>query len=319
MRVLMVSAAMLAAACTAAGAQSLTIGTNPTGSLGHSSGVAVGQLIDETMGRAVSVVPYAGSTVYVNLMNRASVDLGFSNTVELSMSYNGTGVFEGRENPNIRLITVIYPQRISLGVANGSDIDEVSDLLGKRIPSQFTAQAIIGVFQEALLANGGLSMTELDGVPVSNFIDGVEMLGNGRVDAALIPPGTGVAQRANADLSGRDGLRFLSLDDSPEAVERMQAVVPVATVDTMEPAPGLPGIIGPTNVLRHPYWLIGGAHLDEEFVYELVKAMDANKGLLADSFGPFRGFTTEGMHVEHESVPYHPGALRYYREIGVVE
>jgi hypothetical protein len=74
----------------------------------------------------------------------------------------------------------------------------------------------------------------------------------------------------------------------------------------------------PTAVIDYPFFLTAGAHVPEDVVYKLVKLMHANKDFLKASFGPFARFDPKKMNPKH-GTPYHPGAIKAYKELGLLK
>ena len=64
------------------------------------------------------------------------------------------------------------------------------------------------------------------------------------------------------------------------------------------------------------YYLITGAHVADDIVYQVVKTVYENKAALAKAFGVFNRLVPDKMPAAH-SVPYHPGAIRWYQEKGL--
>jgi TRAP transporter TAXI family solute receptor len=65
--------------------------------------------------------------------------------------------------------------------------------------------------------------------------------------------------------------------------------------------------------------LLAGSHVSEETVYKYVKAIAEGEDRVQKIGGSLKVFTTAGMARNPAGLPYHPGALRYYREKGLVK
>jgi TRAP-type uncharacterized transport system substrate-binding protein len=66
--------------------------------------------------------------------------------------------------------------------------------------------------------------------------------------------------------------------------------------------------------------LLAGAHVPDEVVYKYVKAIAENEGRVQAIGGSLKtSFTTQKMATNPADLPYHPGALRYYKEKGMVK
>src|SRR5690606_18542677 len=127
---------------------------------------------------------------------------------------------------NLRLAAVMFQLPIGIAVVDNSPYKTLKDLKGVRMPSAFTAQSTIRFVQNAVLASAGLSTDDMQKIPVRDYVQGMRLLGEKRVDAALMGPGTGASQEAHAKLQSDGGIRFLPLESSPEAVKRMHEIMP---------------------------------------------------------------------------------------------
>jgi hypothetical protein len=302
-----------------ASGQIVGIATNPQGTIGYSTGVAVAKVLTEKGGVVSRVQPAGGSTAYIPLINRGEIEFGFSNALETHYAFTGTGTFDKKPNADIRLVGVMYPLRTGLAVAADSGVKSVYDLKklkGKRIASEFTTLSIIQTYIAGGLANGGLSYDDFVKVPVSDFSKGMSALGEGAVDITLISVGAGDSHKVNAELRSRGGFRYVDQDDSPEAMKRLHSVMPGTAIAHMTPAPQLPGVPEPLRILQIDYFLLASKSVPDETVYKVTKAIAENKGDLAGALGVFQQFDPKLMAPEH-AAPYHPGAVRYYKEAGI--
>ncbi|MEX0871601.1 MAG: TAXI family TRAP transporter solute-binding subunit [Aquisalimonadaceae bacterium] len=292
-------------------AQQIAFGTMGQGTAGYSMGAAIAGVLSENGIRA-RVQPSAGTSAYLPLMETGELDFGIANIVETSEALSGTGGFEGHRHDNVRIASILFPFRVGMFVPEDSDIETLSDLRGKRVTHGYTTQRTIGRVVDALLANGGLTSDDIRPVRVPNVVRGADDLAAGRADAGFFAIGAGKVSEVDASVGG---VRFLPVSEDPEAVERMQAVVPEAYVATVQPRSGMAGIAQPTPSMAYDYVLLVGAHVPADTVAEVVKILNANKDKLAASFGGFRGWDTNRMFVETDA-PYHEGAEKALRELG---
>jgi uncharacterized protein len=218
------------------------IASNPQGSIFYAGSVVFGKLMDEKLKMQVRVQPMAGSSTYIPLLNRGEVDFGLTNVDDSRSAFKGIGNFR-QPNPDLRLMAIAFPLTLGALVINDSPIKTIGDLKGKTLPWGYQAQVTGRVLQEALLASAGLTMNDVKTVPTQSLFSGVDLLGEGKVDAAVISVGTGQGQQANVKMSSRGGIRFLNMDSSPEAVARVRKVLP-ARPFVVQPAPHAVGIIG---------------------------------------------------------------------------
>lgn len=308
------AAAVAACAATTVQAQQVrVIASNPQGSIFYASSVAIGKLLDEKLKMQVRVQPMGGSSTYIPLLDRGEVDFGLTNVDDARSSFKGEGNFK-RASANLRLTAIAFPLTLGILVLNDSPIKTIQDLKGKTLPWGYNAQTTGRVLQEAVLANGGLTMADVKTVPTQSLFSGVDLLGDGKVDAAVISVGTGQAQQANVNMSSHGGIRFLKLDPAPEAVARMRKILP-ARPFLVEPAAYAVGIVGPTTVMAYNVFLSTSASMPDDVVYSVVKAMHDSKDELVKGQPVFKEFDPKRM-TEEIGVPWHPGALKFYKEIG---
>jgi uncharacterized protein len=309
----MIAATVACGVATAAQAQVRVIASNPQGSIFYSASAAIGKLMDEKLKMQVRVQPMAGSSTYIPLLDRGEVDFGLTNVDDSRSAYKGTGDFR-QANPNLRLIAAVFPLTLGVIVPNDSPIKTIADLKGKILPWGYNAQTTGRVLQQAVLASAGLTIDDVKTVPTQSLFSGVDLLGEGKVEAAVIAIGTAQAQRANVTLASRGGLRFLNMGTTPEALAGIRKFLPARPV-TIQPAPQAVGIVAPTTIMAYNIFFSTSAKMPDDVVYDVVKAIHAGKDDLLKGHPIFRSFEPNRMN-EEIGVPWHPGAIKLYQEIG---
>ncbi len=252
----------------------------------------------------------ANTADYIPLVNAGEIEFGIANVVQLTYAVTGTGMSEGRPNDNLQMVATLMPFRNAYIVRKDSDIQSVADLKGKRVPV-FADKALGDYVTKGYFANAGMSLDEVDGVAVPNFPRMWASFAEGSADVAIVVVGAGNSREYDASF----GIRYLSFEDSPEALARMRELLPQTYLQEM-PAGSVPGIDEPTNVNVFDYTFFAGKDVSEDMVYKAVKALwEKEADLLAG--GPFwNGFTKEGMG-KQVGLTYHPGAIKFYKEMGV--
>ena len=307
--------AALTVAAPAARAQAVYgIGVTQAGSLLYAGGAGIIKVFDEKLKLNARLQPYAGSSTYAPLLGRNELEFGLINVDDAVTAYKGVDNYEGKPNPTLRILCVLFPLPFGVLVPADSPVKTMADLKGMRMPSQYVGMSTGRRLQDTVLASVGLSTADMKGVPVANLFQGVDAMAQGRVDAAAIGPGTAQVQVAHATLASRGGVRYLSVDDSPEGVARMKQQMAMRVI-TMNPAPHLPGIVAPTKVMAYSMFFMTNDKLPDQLAYDVVKAMHDNKALMVPSHPVLQGFDPDRMSEQSET-PFHEGAIRYYREIG---
>jgi len=312
------AAAAFAATLAMAGAaysQPLGLSTSPQGTATYSIGAAVAKVLTEKGNIQARVQPSSGTGAALALVNSGEVDVGFSNTLELLEAYQGTGIFDKRPNPKLRTLAILFPFRVGFFVRTDSPIQSVKDMKGKTLAYGFTSQEVLRVIADAMLASGGLTPADVKTVLVPNLIRGVDEFIAGRVDVTLFAPGAGKVAEADAAVGG---IRYISLDDSPAAVGAMQKLFPTSYMSVVNPAPNLAGIRAPIKLMHFDYTIMANADLAAARVKSILQILADNKEALTQTLPLFRDFNPQRMY-HRLKVPYHEGAVAFYRERGIKE
>ncbi len=296
-------------------AQTYTVGTNQQGSLFYSLGAALSKVMVEKTDQQFRVTPYAGSSTYIPMLNTGRLAFGFANGGEATFAHQGIGSFEGRPNENLRLVGVTIATQTSFAVPTNSNVKSLSDLADKRLPSGYNSGRTFHYYSNAALASGGMDIEKTKKVPMPNFVKAINAMAEDRVDAALIPMNAGIGKKAMATM--KDGWRYISLTNSDAARAAVTKNLPSARLVDVKPSKSKTGVVDdPTTMIEVDFYLLTGAHVSEDVVYNLVKAMAANKEALGAAFGAYKRYDPMKM-VQENPVPYHPGAIKAYKEMGI--
>ena len=308
--------AFAAAAFLAAGAQAqvLGFGSAPQGSIGYNMSSAIARTIAEAEGIQSRVQPYSGSSAVLPLVNSGELDLTVCNVLEMQEAANGEGPYAGRKQANLRVLGVIFPLYSSIFVRKDSPIRTIAELKGKRIPYGFSAQLTLNRIVDAILATGGISGNK-DIIPVlvPNVIRGADDFIEGKIDGGFFAIGAAKVAEVHKSVGG---IRYLPVSEEPAAVLAMQRIMPYAYVTLVQPSPAFVGLDGPTKLMAYDYLVAVGAHVKDDVVYRIAKAMYENKPKLVESLRAFNGFNPDNMH---KTMPasFHPGSEKYYKEKGI--
>lgn len=297
-------------AAPVSGAEPLGIGTSGQGAATYSMGSAIAKVAAEKAKMQIRVQPHGGTGKVVPLVNTGRLDLGLANVLEVTNAVKGRGPFKGRPHPNLKLVGVMYPFRVGLFVRKDSPIRTFSDLKGKRIGAGYTSQRIIGILVKAVLANAGLSMADMKQVPVVNILRQADDFSAGKLDVGFFALGSGKVKQIDAAVGG---IRFLSIDPSPEAVARMRKIVSKSFAQSTGKSSGITGVTEDIYTMAYDYLLYAGAHVGTDKIYELTKTIAGNRAALAASFRAFNSLDPKKM-AKKIGLAYHPGAVRYYKE-----
>ncbi len=293
----------------------LNIGTHPVGSFFNMVGTAVATVVGKHSSMKTTVKPMAGPAAWYPLLTEDEIDLGVLNNWDAQKGYLGESIYKklsGGKGFPVRLLAISVNNAIGLVVAGKSGIYKYSDLRGKRVAGNLPTPSL-QLQTEALLANGGLSWSDITPIPVSSVVEGVKAVIEGRSDAsASCAIGMGITE----ELAAKKGARILPLDTSAEAIKRTREKFPGYPVK-VTPGPGKAGVEKEQYMWAYDIYVIARENLPDEAAYEAVKALWDNHKELGDIHVLLKNWTTDKFVTANAIVPYHPGAIKFYKEKGV--
>ena len=299
------------------GLTTLTIGTNPPGTLFYAIGGGVARVISDYAHLRAVVQPYSGSSTFLPLINSGELHMGIVNAVDLAMAYRGPERLRigGRNpylaSPNLRLVVRGGPIYIVEGVRRDAPFRTIADLRGRRVTGVYSAHFAVWLDQYALLTTCGLSWEDVQVVPVSTVGEGLVALAQGRADAAPYALGAAQALEIHASI----GLRGLSACSDAPARQRLRERVPGYYLASVR-AGRSPEITTDTWVVAKDIYVVAGKDLPEEVVYRVTRVLWEQNRRLWTFHAAFEEWVTRRYVDPEVTIPYHPGAIRLYREKG---
>jgi TRAP transporter TAXI family solute receptor len=262
-----------------------------------------------------TVKPMAGPAAWYPMVETKEIDLGVLNNWDAEKGYLGESTYsklsKGKGFP-VRLIAISVNNAIGLVVAADSGIHKYSDLKGKRVAGNIPTPSL-QLQTEALVANGGVNWSEIIPIPVSSVAEGVKVVIEGRSDASAT---CAIGMPITEELHAKKGARILPLDMSPEAVRRVKAKFPGYPIK-VTPGPGRTGVEKEQYLWAYDIYLIGREDLPDEAAYRVVKALWENYKDLGSIHVLLKDWTPELFVTKEALIPYHPGAIKFYKEKGV--
>jgi TRAP transporter TAXI family solute receptor len=306
------AAACVVAAGTAQG-QTISIGTSPVGSLNHSLGNALGKVMTEQADLKARVVPFGGGQQFLPLIHKKELEMAIPSATDVVFAYQGKEDFAGNPNSSLRVIGTVFSYYIGWFVKKDSPYKSLAELKGKRFPIGFTANSAQRRVHLAGLAGEGLKESDFSGVPVPHVVRGADDFMQGKVEATTFAVGAGKVAEVDAKLGG---IRFLNMSSTPDARERIKQVMPTTYPAVLQPAKEFVGILAPTTVLFEDYLVVAGAQMSDDDAYKVAKVLHEAQDKLAAIARAFARYKRDELGRSH-GVPFHPGALKYYREKGI--
>ena len=253
----------------------------------------------------------AGSFLEVLVGNR-EVHFSIGTTPGGFDAYAGVGVYPGKPIKNLRtaiLGPVLYG---SLMVKTSSGARMVADLKGKKIPAGFPGAPIFLEDIKVLFAGGGLGWNDVTAVQVSGIRENYQAFMDGLTDAANASIGSGIVNQADAK---HRGVRFVGMPAAPDLAERIsrtkRGYYPVVLKKG-----SYTGIVEDTHVWAKDIAILTNSSVADEVVYTLVKLVWERVRELDATHPAIKTWTHDGMARANNTSPMHPGAMRFFKEIG---
>jgi hypothetical protein len=296
---------------------STTIGANPAGSLFYSVASGLAKVISGAGPMQAIVQPYTGSSTFLPLLDSGEIDFGIINAVDMGMAYQGPKLKVAGRNPlpftpNTRLIMRGSPLLTSLVSKKDGPIKTVADVKGKRVTGEYPAHLAVWFSVYGSLASGGLTWDDVKVVPVPAVNEGIDALVQGRAEVSNHTVASAKIKEADAAI----GVRFVSLDCSPQGEARVKKAVPGYYL-TMLKSGHSNGIIGDTCVQAYDMYLVGHKALSNEVVSAALKAIWDNIDKLAPLHPSLQEWTRERAVTPDATMAYHPAAVQFYKEKNV--
>ncbi|WP_165060788.1 MULTISPECIES: TAXI family TRAP transporter solute-binding subunit [unclassified Adlercreutzia] len=258
-------------------------------------------------GVAVTALSGNGSQANVQALEDGDADIAFCQSDVLAYAYEGTNLFENAAYKDFSIVADLYQEQVQI-VTCDPNIKTVADLAGKTVS---VGAAGSGVYFNAVDVLSAYDLTLDDISPVyQSFADSTDSLKDNKIDAAFIV--AGAPTTAITDLSTTKTAYLVSMDD--EHVAKLleaspyyaKAVIPADTY----------GLEGDVTTVSVGAVVIANNSISEDAVYGFVKSIFDGAENNADAHAKYKELVLEDA-ASISTVPYHPGAAKYFSEQGV--
>jgi TRAP transporter TAXI family solute receptor len=284
-----------------AAAQTYGFATLPPGTLNHTTASAISKVLKEKGGINMLVQPSAGDQIINPMVGRGEVEIGITNIMEATDAHDG-------QFKNMRIITAVHALRTPLFVKKDSGMTKVADLKGKRVSLGYSAMRNIDKTIRAQLAFGGLTEADVKPVLVPNVVRSADEFIAGNADMFSFAFGGPKVKEADASVGG---IRALELDESKAA--EAKKIMPWAYLTQIGPGPIFTGVEKPMKVYSFDNVMIASEKVPDEFIYNILTLMEKNKDELV-AVQPVLREWTPAFGYKKYGVPYHPGALKFFKD-----
>jgi TRAP transporter TAXI family solute receptor len=311
-RALIAAGAALFLSLTAHAQEFVTVLTGGTSGVYYPMGVALSQIYGKAMpGAKTSAQVTKASAENLNLLQAGRGEIAFTLGDALNEAWKGNEE-AGFKTPlkKLRTIAAIYPNYIQIVANADSGIKTLADLRGKRIavgaPKSGTELNARDIFRGA-----GMSYKDFSKVEYLPFGESVELMKNRQLDATLISAGLGVA--AIRDLA--TSVKIVIVPIPADVVTKIgEAAYQAGTV----PANTYNGQTEATATVAIQNFLVSHEGVSTDAGYKMTKAIFDNLPELHSAHAAAKAISRESAATAAPA-PLHPGAEKYYKEIGLLK
>ncbi len=293
--------AALGLTATASAAQTYGFATLPPGTLNHTTATAVSKVLKEKAGMNVLVQPTAGDNVIIPMVSRGEAEIGIANIMEAN-----DGFEKGQKD--LRIIVTAHALRTPFFVRKSSNMNTIADLKGKRVTMGFSAMRNIDGVARGILATAGLTEKDIQPVLVPNVVRGADDFIAGANDTFTFAFGAPKVREVDATVGG---IRVLEIDE--KGMDASRKIMPWAYLTQVSPGPVFIGVEKPMKVYSFDNVLMTHAKVPDDVIYKFLDTLEKNKPELIAVQPVLREFSAENGYKQY-GVPYHPGALKYFKE-----
>lgn len=290
----------------------ITVATGPTSGLYYPIGGAFSNLIKNKLGYKSSAQSTGASVENINLILGGKADMAITMSDSIAQAYEGSGAFKDKgPKKNLRALMGLYPNYVQLVTTEKSGIKKFEDLKGKKVG---IGAPNSGVELNARMMYEAHGMTYNDSkVDYLNYGEAIDQMKNGLIDAAFVTSGIPNATIMELGTSNKIVIVPIEGEGAKKLIDKypffVKQVIPKATYNTDTDV----------NTVSVMNIMIVREELPEEVVYEITKGIFENIGDIKASHN------TANKHISLEnsqlgvSIPFHPGAVKYYKEKGIIK
>lgn len=305
---------VLSAAFTGCAPQkvNLILATGGTSGTYYPYGGAMAQIFNSKIENMNVTAQATGASVEnLKLIGKKEAELAIVQNDMTDYAYNGTESFQDGKIENVRAIATLYPEVIQIVASADSNINNVTDIRGKKFSVGAPGSGVEANSRQILDVMG---MTYNDfSANYLSFAESADSLKDKHIDGFLFM--SGIPNAAIQDTATTSSLNFVSIPDN--VITDLTAKYPFFTEFAI-PAGTYKGQDADVKTVAAKATLVVGAEVSEDVVYKLTKALFENQPELATAHAKGNELKLEDA-VQGISIPFHPGAEKYFKEVGAIK
>jgi uncharacterized protein len=290
----------------------LILATGGTSGTYYPFGGAIAQIFNTKIENMNVTAQATGASVEnLKLIGKKEAELAIVQNDMTDYAYKGLEAFKDGKVENVRAIATLYPEVIQIVASPDSGINTVTDIKGKKFSVGAPGS---GVEANARQILDVLGMTYNDfSANYLSFAESSDSFKDKHIDGFLFT--SGIPNAAIQDITATSALNFVSIPD--DVIKSITEKYPFFTAYVI-PAGTYQGQTADVKTIAVNATLVVGSEVSEKVVYELTKALFANQAELATAHAKGKLLSLETA-VTGISIPYHPGAEKYYKEVGALK
>lgn len=289
----------------------ISIATGGTGGVYYPYGGAIASVISKHVPNTEATAEVTAAAVdNLKLIGAGEADIGYAYPDLAYDAVEGKGLFKGKLP--VRMMAHLYVSYFHLVTMGSSNIKSVADLKGKKISTGAPGSGTEVVAFRVLEAFNIHPDKDVKRDRLS-VVESVNALKDGKIDAFFWVGGLPTA--AVLDLAATPGVT-MKLVPTDTALPRIFAKYGQIYVKAKIPKATYPKMTGDIGVVGIPNVLVCNAKADPEMIYKILKAMFDHKNELVSVHSQAKELTIDNAYIK-TVVPYHPGALKFFKEKGV--
>ncbi|MDR0376632.1 MAG: TAXI family TRAP transporter solute-binding subunit [Spirochaetaceae bacterium] len=293
------------------GSQQIRMATGGNTGTYYAYGSAVGQILNEKTGIPITIQSTGASKANIQLIAAGEVELAIVQNDVMDYAYRGVDLFNGEKITDFSTMAALYAEVCQVVANPASGIRTIADLKGKNVSvgdagsgTEFNARQILEVY--------GITFDDI-GKQNLSFGASADALRDNKIDAFFCV--AGAPTTAIVELAiGRD-IVVLDVDDAHAAA--LSQKYPFYTQFPI-PAGSYRGQSGEVKTVAVKATFIVSKKLSDDTVYNLTKNLFENRQAIATAHVKGAELSAE-YAVSGISVVFHPGAEKYFREIGALK
>jgi len=296
---------------------SLVIATATTGGTYYPIGVGMASLwsirLANKHGIMVGAITSAGSGENVNMLKGKEVDLAILQGLFGKMAWNGIGIYKGKPYKELRTISMLWPNVEHFVIFKDKvKTGTITDIKGLRFS---IGRAGSGTERSGLTLMEGLGMTRNDVKgEYLGYFESATAMKDRRIDGANLCAGPPVA--AVMDVFASPGMQAVILEFTDEQIEQVNQKTAYPGFRYIIPANTYPGQAKAVPSIAQPNFIGVRSDVDAEAVYLLAKTLFENPDYMRQVH-KMGGFITLENALSGLPAPLHPGAHKYFKEVGL--